>query len=80
MADFFNEKVPVKVQKKSGFDKSHMNLLTTQVGTLTPILVDEVIPNETVNLKVNLSASLPPLASETFMRVEPAIRSLNNGV
>ena len=62
--------VPIKVQKKSGFDKSHFNLLTTQVGTLTPILADEVIPNETVNLKLNLSASLPPLASETFMKCD----------
>lgn len=69
-ADSLFQTVPVKVQKKSGFDKSHMNLLTTKCGTLTPILVDEVIPNETVNLKVNLSASLPPLASETFMRVD----------
>lgn len=63
-------KVDVKVQQKSGFDKSHMNLLTTKCGTLTPILCDEVIPNTDVNVKLNLSASLPPLASETFMRVD----------
>ena len=60
----------IKVQKKSGFDKSHMNLFTTKVGTLTPILCDEVIPNTTTDLHLNLSASLPPLASETFMRCD----------
>ena len=62
--------VDVKVQKKSGFDKSHMNLFTTKVGTLTPILCDEVIPNTTTSLKLNISASLPPLASDTFMRCD----------
>lgn len=61
-------KVPVNVPKLSGFDKSHQNLLTTKCGTITPILIDELIPGSKVNLKLALSASLPPLASETFMR------------
>lgn len=61
-------KVPVKVQKKSGFDKSFQNLFTSKVGTITPILVDELIPNSTVHLKAAINASLPPLASDTFMR------------
>lgn len=70
MSSEFLKVSKVKIQKKSGFDKSHQNLLTTKVGTITPLLVDEVIPNETVNLKVNLSATLPPLASDTFMRCQ----------
>lgn len=61
-------KVPIKVQKKSGFDKSFQNLFTSKVGTITPILVDELIPNSTVHLKAAISAALPPLASDTFMR------------
>ena len=61
-------KVPVNVPKLSGFDKSHQNLLTSKVGTITPILIDELIPGSKVNLKLALSASLPPLASDTFMR------------
>lgn len=60
--------VKLKVQKRSGFDKSFSNLLTTKVGTLTPVLVDELIPNSSVNLHSVVSASLPPLASDTFMR------------
>lgn len=62
--------VPVQVQKKSGFDKSYQNLLTTTVGTLTPLVCEEVIPNTTVNLKVAMSAQLPPLATDTFMRCQ----------
>lgn len=62
--------VPLKVQKKSGFDKSFQNLLTTKVGTLTPLVCEEVIPNTTVNMKIALSAQLPPLATDTFMRCQ----------
>ena len=61
-------KAPVNVPKLSGFDKSHQNILTTKCGTITPILIDELIPGSKVNLKLALSASLPPLASDTFMR------------
>lgn len=61
-------KAPVNVPKLSGFDKSHQNLLTTKCGTITPVLIDELIPGSKVHLKLALSASLPPLASETFMR------------
>lgn len=61
-------KVPVNVPKLSGFDKSHQNLLTTKCGTITPILIDELIPGSKVHLRLALSASLPPLASDTFMR------------
>lgn len=61
-------KVPVNVPKLSGFDKSHQNLLTTKCGTITPIMIDELIPGSKVHLKLALSASLPPLASDTFMR------------
>lgn len=61
-------KVPVNVPKLSGFDKSHHNILTSMPGTITPILVDELIPGSRVNLNLALSASLPPLASDTFMK------------
>ena len=62
------EKTVVNVQKRSGFDKSHQNLFTANVGTIIPIMTDELIPNTTVDLKAALSAQLPPLASDTFMR------------
>lgn len=60
--------VPLNVPKLSGFDKSHQNLLTSKVGTITPIMIDELIPGTKVHFKLALSAQLPPLASDTFMR------------
>ena len=68
-------KAPLNVPKLSGFDKSHQNLLTTKCGTITPILIDELIPGSKVNLKLALSASLPPLASDTFMRCSVKVRA-----
>ena len=62
------DKQTVMVPKKSGFDKSFQNLFTAKVGTIVPILTDELIPNTTVNLKAAITAQLPPLASDTFMR------------
>ena len=69
MANIY-DKVPAKVQKKSGFDKSFQNLFTGKVGTIIPILTDELIPNSTVRLRVAMTTQLPPLASDTFMRVK----------
>lgn len=69
MANIY-DKVPVKVQKKSGFDKSFQNLFTGKVGTIIPILTDELIPNSTVRLRMAMTTQLPPLASDTFMRVK----------
>ena len=62
-------KVNLKVPKRSGFDKSHSKLLTAKCGTLIPILVDELTPNTKVHLSEIISAQLPPLATDTFMRV-----------
>lgn len=67
--DYLRKYQKLKVQKRSGFDKSFKNLLTTKVGTITPILVDELLPNTTVHLDAAINACLPPLASETFMNV-----------
>ena len=69
MANIY-DKVPIKVQKKSGFDKSFQNLFTGKVGQIIPVMCDEVIPNTTVNLKLAMTTQLPPLASDTFMRVK----------
>lgn len=60
--------VPLEVPRLSGFDKSHQNLLTSKCGTITPIMIDELIPGSKVHFKLALSAQLPPLASDTFMR------------
>lgn len=61
-------RAPLAVPKLSGFDKSHQNLFTSKVGTITPVMVDELIPGSKVNLEAALNASLPPLATDTYMR------------
>lgn len=58
----------VDVKRRSGFDKSFKNILTTKVGTITPIAYKLLIPNSDFNLSLAVSAALPPLASDTFMR------------
>lgn len=68
-------KVPIKVQKRSGFDKSHHHAFSQKVGTITPLLVDELIPNSKVNLRYALAGSLPPLATDTYMKVNYDIRA-----
>ena len=73
-------KVPVNVPKLSGFDKSHQNLLTTKCGTITPILIDELIPGSKVHLKLALSASLPPMASTfTLQRMNVSAKERKKG-
>lgn len=67
-SEFIN--TPVPVLNRSAFNKSHQNLLTMNVGTLTPVLVDELIPDTSVDLRAAALAKLPPLASDTFMRVK----------
>lgn len=61
-----NSKVKVKVSGLSGFDKSFHNLLSAKCGTLVPILTDMVIPGQKVRLNYGLSATMPPLASDTY--------------
>lgn len=60
----------VAVPHRSGFDKSHYNCLTSYCGTITPILCDEIIPNSKIKLKLNLGGSMPPLATDCYMKVD----------
>lgn len=59
-----------KVPNRSGHYLGHHVMLTTNVGTITPLLVHPVIPGTKVRLKTLLSASLAPLASDTFLRTQ----------
>lgn len=68
-------KIPVKVQKRSGFDKSHHNALTQKVGTITPILCDEIIPNTKIKLRYAMAGSMPPLAFDAYMKVYYDVRA-----
>lgn len=60
--------VVIKTEQRSGFDKSFYNALTTGVGTLTPLAKQLVIPNSDGKCAVKISAQLPPLAADAFIR------------
>lgn len=54
---------------------SHRNTLTGNVGTLIPILMEEVVPNTRCHLKTSFSVKMPPLASETFANIDYRIEA-----
>ncbi len=60
--------VQVKVPQRSGFNKSFKNTGTGSVGTLIPIVSDLLVPNTDFDISIDMTAQLPPLASDTFMR------------
>lgn len=59
--------VTLKVETRSGFDKGFFNALTTGVGTLTPLVKQLLIPSAG-RMSLKISAQLPPLASDAFLR------------
>ena len=63
-------KIPIDVPNRSGFDMSFENMLTMKVGTLTPILCEEVLPNETYSLGYLGQVQLPPMATDFYGRVD----------
>lgn len=62
-------KVNLKVPR-SGRSSNHVNLLTSKVGTITPIFVDEVLPASKTSIRQAIKVQLPPLASDTFMALK----------
>ncbi len=67
------ESIPIDIKKRSGFDLSHENLLTQTCGTITPIMIDELLPNDTVSLGIMSQVQLPPLATNFYGRVDVAV-------
>lgn len=60
----------VDIPNRSGFDLSFENFLTMKVGTLTPVLCEEVLPNETYDLGFLGQVQLPPMATDYYGRVD----------
>lgn len=60
----------VDIPNRSGFDMSFENFLTMKVGTLTPVLCEEVLPNETYDLGFLGQVQLPPMATDFYGRVD----------
>ena len=63
-------KAPTEVPKFSGFDMSHINIGTMKVGTLVPVLVEPLYPNDKISVGANLNVQLPPMASDFIGKVD----------
>lgn len=57
----------IKVGNMSGFDKSRFNAFTAPLGAIVPMVSQLMLPGRG-KLSVKLSAQLPPLASDAFLR------------
>lgn len=68
-------KTPVDMPNKSGFDMSHENLFTTTCGTLTPCLVEELLPNDEISLGEMCQVQLPPMATDFYGRIDACIEA-----
>lgn len=63
-------RVPIELPNRSGFDMSHENMGTATCGTLIPVLVDELLPNDTVSLGSSFQVQLPPMATDFYGRID----------
>lgn len=59
--------VQLKVENMSGFDKSRYNAFTAPLGAIVPMVKQLLLPGF-AKLSVKVSATLPPLASDAFLR------------
>lgn len=57
----------IKVENMSGFDKSGFNAFTAPLGAIVPMRKQLMLPGK-FKLSVKLSAQLPPLATDAFLR------------
>lgn len=62
--------VPIDVPNRSGFDMSHDCHGTLTCGTLVPVLVDELLPQDTVTLGHLTNMEYPPFATNFRGRVD----------
>lgn len=63
-------KLPIPVPNKSGFNKSFETSFTGKVGTLLPVLVDEMLPNDTIKLSNFSEINFPPMATNFYGRLD----------
>ena len=63
-------KTKVRKPQKSSFDLSHENLITTNFGTLTPVLCKEVIPGDVMRCRSEVLVKLAPLIAPMMHRVD----------
>lgn len=68
-------KYPVEISNRNGSDKSHETLGTASIGTLVPVMWDEIFPNDKFSLGITSEINLPPMATNFFGRVDVCFES-----
>lgn len=61
--------VELRKPKRARFDHSHDKRLTTRMGRLTPVLIKEVLPNDTVDLDIGAVLRLQPILAPIMHEV-----------
>lgn len=64
------QQLPVDIPNRSGFDCSFENMLTGTCGTLIPVFIDELMPNDSISLGHLSQVQLPPMATNFFGRID----------
>ena len=67
--DIFNS-VQVGKVKRSGFDLSHDVKLSLDMGKLVPIMCEEVIPGDNINVNENILMRFAPLAAPVMQKID----------
>lgn len=68
-------KVPIKVERRSGFTWSHHRGFSQKIGEIIPLAVNEVIPNSKHFMRYALAGSMAPLASDAYMKCYYDVRA-----
>mgnify|MGYP003301128495 CR=1 FL=1 len=71
MADF--NYVELQAPKESGFDLSYSYKTTTDLGKLTPVLMQECLPGDEFKLRENFMVRLAPLANPIFTKIDAEV-------
>ncbi|WNK13099.1 MAG: major capsid protein [Microvirus sp.] len=66
---FFDRKIKIKYPGKSKFDLSHEKKLSLNMGELVPILVQEVLPNDSFRKNTETMMRLAPMLAPMMHRV-----------
>ena len=64
------ERQPIEVQKRNGFDLSHLVTGSSKCGQLVPVLTRLMMPASKWTLGASVRCELPPLATDFFGRID----------
>lgn len=69
------KKVPVDIQKRNGFDMSHLNFFSGKIGQLIPVLTERLMPGDRLSLGTTFRVQFPPMATDFLGKVDCNVRA-----